>query len=309
MVIVGFNKKKIEAPESWNELDKDQLLKVARIYFSKEFLEWLDVYNAAVKAEDFEKLKSLEEAGDRFRFRFLSILLKLSKRWYLQWLFAKHFVLLTKKIKEKDADAIAYKFTALESLMKLTDFLFSENNLTKNLIPDFSIYFKKYYGPSDGMKNISAGEFAFSDMFFLRWIKHRKEKYLDVLIACLYRSFYVSPSHINYEGDVRAPFSQHTIESREIVFGQLSSDVKYAILLWYWGCRNEIVKNNQSIFCGDDNERKARNSGWFGIFASLAENDPTRIDTVSRVKLLTLLATIKEIQARQEEMKQQLSKR
>ena len=45
-------------------------------------------------------------------------------------------------------------------LCQTLDFLFKEVTLTRNLIPSIRIGLRKYYGPSDALKNCTFGEFT-----------------------------------------------------------------------------------------------------------------------------------------------------
>ncbi|MDA3819100.1 MAG: hypothetical protein PF590_01295 [Candidatus Delongbacteria bacterium] len=75
-------------------------------------------------------------------------------------------------------------YSQLDALCLSLEFLYKENKLTKNHFPKVG----KFIGPENGLKNISAAEFAFADRFLNSFMKHRDEKHLNLLIASIYRT-------------------------------------------------------------------------------------------------------------------------
>lgn len=59
----------------------------------------------------------------------------------------------------------------IDGMLWLTDFLFEDINLQKNLIGSVKVGSGVYYGPQDGMKGLTAAEFMSTDRYFMNYIK------------------------------------------------------------------------------------------------------------------------------------------
>lgn len=143
--------------------------------------------------------------------------------------------------------------TGLEEYLYLTEFLFAENKLTKQLLPEY----RGFAAPADEMVNVSMNEFLFSEHFYMKWAENRED--MDALhnfIAVMYRPqrrFYNKRK--NKKGDVRIPFNEDLCKysaAKDIRHWPLP--VKMAIVQFYEACRQKWVSDNPDVFGGGDGE-------------------------------------------------------
>ncbi len=146
----------------------------------------------------------------------------------------------------------AFRNIRTESLayqLRLTDFVFKQNTLTRQLLPIITVpylYFfrKKLYGPGDNFKTITVWEFIFAERFFLAFHNKKEEKDLDYLIAVLYRNQVkpYQPDSPDFKGDIREPFNESNIKNRLRGIAQMPALHKQLVLTWYTGCRWKLTK-------------------------------------------------------------------
>jgi len=156
----------------------------------------------------------------------------------------------------------------IEDKLYLTDFLFEENNLTKNLLPSYPFL----YGPADDFNNLLVQEFIFSEMYYER---HKDSKLLhssdlNMLIATLYRPakwFY--NKKINRSGDVRKKYNDNLTARYAKVIAKWPLSIKLGILHWYEGCRLKLIKDNPDVFGASGGT--AAKYGLWSIMRGIAE--------------------------------------
>ncbi len=87
------------------------------------------------------------------------------------------------------------------------------NQLTRQLIPSIRVGKTRLYGPSDKMKNITSGEYAKAEHRYLAFIQSGDEKYLNEMIAVLYRPrrrfAWLSRFFQQWDGEKRVPFHDY----------------------------------------------------------------------------------------------------
>ena len=190
-------------------------------------------------------------------------------------------------------------------LLPAIDFLFEPSQLTKQLLPRIKI--RKHisaiflYAPADNFNNLTFEEFDDAE-FWLEQMKaeNKTEEALNMFCAILYRE------HKETKGDTRAPYSAHDNEARAKWFAWCEPEVRLAILLWYTGCRAQLVNNFEDLF----NAAPAENStpgGWTIIAHSLAGPVLGTIDDVLKrpvrqvfTEMQRLFKNAKELEALRE---------
>lgn len=150
-------------------------------------------------------------------------------------------------------------------LINLTDFVFEKIDLTVNKIKKIKVGDLEFYGPDDDFGNISIGEFAFADNFFMRYFLERKEEDLDLMIGCLYRP----KTTEKYTGDDREKFNKNKIESFTKRLKKMSYAHKVAIFLWYSGCRESLVNRYPEPFSKTENIGES-NQTWINVIIELS---------------------------------------
>ncbi|QCR23071.1 hypothetical protein [Pontibacter sp. SGAir0037] len=250
-------------PASWDELNPRQLLRCMR---------WL--YGFSVPEGASEKEAQAVKAMQK---RMLLKELLGLKPWYFK----------------------ALPDIAIAQLHSCTDFLFSSNNLTKQLLPAIGSRFRKWYGPKERFRNLSFLEFIFADTYHLRFIKTGDPDCLHKLLAVLYRPkvgfHFIRKRLSSYSGDIREPFNEHLLEARAAQMQRLPEDVKLAVLAWYRGCRNRLEQTYDLVFTSENEEQATKSSGWEPVFRQMAGGKFGDIERVGKVPVHTILAEMQDL--------------
>ena len=171
--------------------------------------------------------------------------------------------------------------------------MFKSNSLTKNVLPILNIPAEhkflgadKFYGPTDSFNNLTIGEFDDAEYWFdvYNTSKMKDAHALDMMIAILYRA--PVPKYKPEMGDIRMPYNIHLNELRAAQLTRVRQEIKKAILLWYIGCRSELVETYGFLFKKSDKGESLK--GWTpiihdlagGKFGTLKETNETLLKTV-----------------------------
>lgn len=164
------------------------------------------------------------------------------------------------------------------------------SRLTRNPIPVIKCKRLVLHGPDDMLSNCSSIEFAKADTRLQSYRNTGAEKYLDELIAVLYRPrgyFRVLKKYATgyYNTDVRLPYSDaHLANAARI--SKLPADQRQAILMWFEGCSHTMADKYDAVFSGGPSGED--NLGWAGVFQRIADK-ATEIEKVMAVNIHTLL--------------------
>lgn len=188
------------------------------------------------------------------------------------------------------------------------NFLLKENNLVRNLIPSIKIRLKKYYGPSDRFQNITLIEFAKAETRYKNYIETNNEKYLNELIAILYRpkKWFIPFLKLinNYNGDKRREYNDRYIKNMDRI-SNLPINLRLAILLYWEGCRLYIMNKYTHVFSRDQEEKK-NDTGWAGLITDLAGTKFGDIDQTANTLLHTILIYLETAAIRAIEMEKDI---
>lgn len=220
-------------PSKWNELTSKQLLYIASMWQT-----WRDTMQRGATMLHYKTALFIELMNNT----------EAEKKKVIEWL---------GMIKKTDVN-----------IFSTLDFLFNDITLTKNLFPTLSLgVFSKYYGPHDGLANVSIGEFSFAITFYNRYSKTKNIADLDKLIAILYR-----PKNKNADetGDARKPFKKHLIEAYEIELRQLQLKYKQAVYLYFIGCMEAWSRRYQFVFSKAEGSSSGSGTPFINIIIELA---------------------------------------
>lgn len=177
----------------------------------------------------------------------------------------------------------------LYQLTELTNFIFSANTLTNCPVPVIKTLFTKLFPPNKGLGNITAFEFAFADACFMNYINNGEMHHLDLLIATLYR-----PMRWNRRREI---FDNDKIEKYLSAVQKLSYAEKQLILLWYQGCRIEIIKDNRILF-SKENQSDAKNKGWIPVILAMSGDKFGTFESTGHTDLHLIFMELKEMKER-----------
>ena len=169
------------------------------------------------------------------------------------------------------------------------------SGLTRNLFPVIKAGSVKLYGPDNGLANCSAIEFAKADTRLMSYRNTGEGKYLDELIAVLYRPrrkfrYFSRIFYSDFSTDLRVKYSDaHLINSSKISL--LPAELRQVILMWFEGCSHAMADKYTAVFSGGDSSND--DSGWAGVFQRIADK-ATEIESVMEVNIHTLLFDLNE---------------
>jgi hypothetical protein len=175
------------------------------------------------------------------------------------------------------------------SFKPLTEFL-KDLTLTKNPLPYIRIGLTKYIGVSDELKNIAFWEFVKADLHFQNYHKTNKIEHLNKLVAVLYRKRdkTMTPESPDYKGDLRQPYNDHNVAEREALFSKIPFEKKFAVYLFYAGCRRKIVETYPNIFPAGTPKKGGRKRIWANVVKELAQGKITEFEDINRELLSTV---------------------
>lgn len=191
--------------------------------------------------------------------------------------------------------------------LDITDFVFKSNELTENLFPRY----KKYYGPASDFDNLRVSEFVFSEMFHGKYCETKEIKYLNSLIAVIYRPAKKRYNRArNSDGDIREAFNENLIHDRARIIARWPDDVKLSIFTWYAGCKKMLVKENPQVFgTGGNAQHTSGTSAMLSIMRAVAKAGTYGdFDKVEQLFVKTLMMELREQIRESEDMKRRMKK-
>ena len=269
--LVEFGKKKVQVPQSWNDLPLRDVLYCYEVIM-QDAGEWIG------PAELLPHKKILLARR----------LLNMSSTYMEQW--------EQDRIQEHGLHDGQLVFIAeLDQVLSTVNFLFEpqgEDNevsiaLTYTNIPYPYLESQKrgkngkrtrLYGPKNALENITLFELGYTFQTFEKFIETQEEQWADHLIAALYRPqkpMTQENRRTAYYGDIRMPLYrlEHMIEKRQELTKTLPAIVKRIILFWFASCRKQIIQEYENIFQSNKDKpgRHVGNDyGWGGILLGLA---------------------------------------
>jgi len=193
------------------------------------------------------------------------------------------FLSIKRKIFKRIAPEDA--FTLCESL----DFLNKEVNLTRNLIPVIKADLRKYHGPADSMVYCTFGEFTLACAALDEIQKTGEVKYLDELVAILYRPrkvFWFIRKYFTDNQDPRGKFMNRALKKRARKIARVDHCVKYSIYLFFNGVLNSLTVLYPYVYQEKD-EAGDQENGWASLIISLADGktDDRSLETIMNSNL------------------------
>lgn len=195
-----------------------------------------------------------------------------------------------------------------EDKLYLTDWLLGENTLTDNLIKSY----QGHYGPAGSFNNLVISEFIFTEQQFAIWKSDEpvavRHDALNRLVAILYR-----PEKKNYDkirnesGDIREAFNDNLIDYYTTIIATWPFQVKQAIVFWYEGCHNQLIRDFPKVFGGGGSGESVYGL-WDVLFSIAEKNVLGDFAKVENQLLKTVLMVITKTVADAERIEQQLKK-
>ena len=265
MLNVEFGRRLYRVPSAWNDLSRRQLLAITRLH-----------------GQPFTSARALDDA-------FRRVLLGVPGR-LLARLNAVQRVELRRLVPVRFLREPTEHAPLTEQLLEYLPYL-----------KWYQGFGARLFGPRAGFRNLRFAEFIFADAYYGRYLQTNDEAHLNRLVAVLYRPQRAgyAPDSPAYGGDRREDFNENLLEARTRQVAKLPHHVKYAVLLWYRGCRHQLENRFDYVFTADT-QQKATQSGWSEVLHELA-GGVHRIDATADQLLLTVLREMNRVLRQAEE--------
>lgn len=176
-------------------------------------------------------------------------------------------------------------------LSEKTHFLLEENTFTVNLFPVLKIKGRRYYGPASNLYDITLIEYAKAETRFIKYSETNDRKYLNELIAILWR-----PRKFFFFK--RYKYDDRFINNADSI-SRLPEDITFSIFLFFYGCRNYIIQSFPHVFIKTEDDATTENFGWAGLINDLAGTKFGDIDKTSDTYLYTILLYLEQCAMRE----------
>jgi hypothetical protein len=248
---VTLNTSTVSIAEEWNELTKNQLLKIINLLFDKDLVMSMSNWRYGVL---FQLLKI-----KFYNLRFLWLFMNLPK-----------------------SDIVIALFPLMAWVEK-------KNTLTDFKIKSFTIKGVKYYPPEDGLINLTLDEFSSLEPLYTKYQKTKDVDYLDGLVGILYRKKRkkYNPHSLAYKGDIREDFNEHLIPYLSEAAEELPLREKQLIYLTYEGGRNKIIANCPHLFTSSEDKKQAKDFGFGGLILELSGNKFGDFEKTKQTNIIT----------------------
>jgi len=150
-----------------------------------------------------------------------------------------------------------------------------------------NVFYSKLYGPAKLFENLTMLEFHHTEVAFKFLIDTDNEIYLNELVAILFRhkkeNYDVNK---NSDGDLRVVFNPNEIDYRVKIVKHWPLAVKRAILMWYDGCRQHLIKEYPEVYNGTTDDSNYY-SGLYTMIRNLAGDKYGTIDKIEQLNVIT----------------------
>ena len=289
MITLSIDGKPYSLPENWQEVSRRELLIIAdlytRFYPTGDFLKHALVRMLGIR-------RYLVPFGDQVAYaKGLCRVLPFP-------------VAIRRGIKKGKVRVFSREdlFALSELLCWITSPEEHQPGLTKNLLPKITsrrylLFRQDLFGPGDHLRDVIAIEFAKADAAYLAYCSSGDPHWLDEMAGILYRPgkwyWRLEKLFTDRSTSRRRRYSERQVRSNSCSSCSLSLAVKYAIFLFYQGCRNELLLKYPEVFSSGTGENTG-STGWAGIFRALTGEKIVDIDRVMELPIHTVLFDLNE---------------
>jgi hypothetical protein len=292
MRTLTLNKDKFHLPSSWNELTREQLLRIGELAMTNRT-------PADYKLKLFLKVTNLRVEQHK------EVMIDGEPHFYMCSV-NRHVHLVSLAALSEVIEALDWMFVKEENAENTERFVLS-SRLTRNLIGDIKTPDGVWTGPADYLTNLSTAEYIRAEISFYKYHESQREEYLNALVATLWRPYAENQAST----DNRIEFDDGADASRAIAVRQVPHDVCNAILFFYSGSRNALRMkfrhSNESK--GEKSSEKDIVMQFLRMINGLAENDVTKHEAIRKAPLMDTLVTIDELARQQKELELKMKKK
>jgi hypothetical protein len=224
--------------------------------------------------------------------RWLYFLSNLKHNWRLLWWFVYNQYLVVWLDKMTLGIFDFYQEVLPESdwddLFLVVTKTFESFETAKMLTNDYKVLwfrnFTKLIGPADELRDLKFHQFQTADFYFLLYLKKREEKYLNKLIAAIYR----------YDNAKDTIENDKTLNLKAKIIAKIPTTTRLIILRFYQDSREHIVQKHPELFKGKSGEFTIesiikQHELWEELPATIADK-PNEIEIQKQVLLWDMFA-------------------
>ena len=152
---------------------------------------------------------------------------------------------------------------------------------------------RKYVGPSDAMMNCTFGEFTMANSLLDSFSSSKDQKYLDEMVAVLYRPkkwFWFIRKYFTDNQDPRKKFVNRSLKKRSGIMASVDYHVKYSVFLFFSGVLNSLPDLYPYVY-QQKGDSGSEDNGWASLIISLADGktDDKSLETIMNSNLYNVL--------------------
>jgi hypothetical protein len=290
MIDLSIENKKYMLPENWQEITRKDLLIIAELfthcYISSDFYKHALISFLGIKKYLISYNGQLAMAKGLFRiFPFPPVTRRGVSRGKV------------KVFLQEDLLVLSQMLSWIQPSSSTTP-----NSLTRNLLPRITV--RRFlrpplhlHGPADFIKDVIGIEFAKADAAFLAFCSSADPLYLNDLVGVLYRRkkwyWRIEKLFSDKVNSVRMSYTDLQYRQNSHNASSVSLQVKYAVFLFFQGCRNDLLLRYPHVFSSDGAEHPD-STGWAGVFRALTNENIVDINRVMELPIHTILFDLNE---------------
>lgn len=271
-------------PDSWSKLTPDQALAIAKLIDSR-----LSV--------------------DEFLARLTLLMLQLKFKSKIVKIMGVNHFYLVHNVKIRKYLVTASQFQSItcrldwvfgRSLMEGTGKVKIESRLTRQLFPEVQVGGEIWYGPADGLSNITFEEFARISASIFAYEKKRDRKSLQVLFASMYRP---APAEVaEFPSDKRKPFNDYAVIAMSKRLDNFDEHIMKVCYLFVSGCFLLLSKRYPKALSGGGESNDDIITSMNRLATALSNNEPAQVEQTRRSQLYDVLESLENIAKQREEI-------
>jgi hypothetical protein len=205
---------------------------------------------------------------------------------------------LLKEISGEQLDKLIDEYLPIE-------FLFKDNSFTR--CPVARVFWWGWlYGPGDDFKTIDFEEYCYGDAQYHKFRSSRKEEDLNLFAALLIRKPGISTNII----DIRETFNPQLVERRLKAIRRIPFEKKFALWLWWEGCRNKQAGIYKHFFKKSDASSSPSSGGsMFQLMMEMSKDIFGPLDKTKRVNCKVAFSRMDQLIKQSEDRERELERK
>lgn len=265
-------------PSNWNELTKEQFIRIAQLSTLKLTQNELKLYLlVSILGFTIPHEKAYSVNGEKcYRMRG-------SKKVYL---------ISATDLAYVCCNSLSFIFIERKFGERIT--LEIDCKLALTLIDFIDVNGEKWYGPANSLNNCIYEEYIRTLVFASEFSENKSIDSLNKLVACLYRP---AKREEDNSGDTRIPFNDFIVEQEAKKLAKVPEAIKYAILLQFNGALWNLARLYKEAFTPGTGKASAKNvfMQQMDLIDSLAKHNIPEKELIRKAPLYDVLHTFNNL--------------